>query len=375
MLVNILILPDSFKGTLDSKTAGEVIENVARRAFPDSNIAHFPVSDGGEGFLDMVAAMTTCEEVPIRILDAKLEKTVDSKILIAGDCAYIESALACGYTQRAIGANATNASSYPLGQCIRAAIERGAKEIHIGLGGTITHDLGCGALAALGAEFRDQSGNAFIPNGSTLNQISSITKDNLITNVSFTIYSDVKNTLLGTYGAARVFAKQKGASDEEIEMLERNSCDAAAVFAKAFGKDCSTAISSGSAGGLGFAFISAFSATVKSGSEFALSSPVISKQLRQADLIITGEGKIDSQSKGGKLVGTLSEYAVAHNKKLLAIGGIIEKCSKDLLPEASWFLDLSSLHGKDYSMRNPHQAIEEGLGLLLSDIAGLSLHQ
>ena len=114
---------------------------------------------------------------------------------------------------------------------------------------------------------------------------------------------------------------------------------------------------------------------MKSGSEFALSSPVISERLRQADLIITGEGKIDSQSKGGKLVGTLSEYAVSHNKKLLAIGGFIEKCSKDLLPEASWFLDLSSLHGKDYSMRNPHQAIEEGLGLLLSDIAGLSLHQ
>lgn len=262
-----------------------------------------------------------------------------------------------------------NASSYPLGQCIRKAIELGVKEIGIGLGGTITHDLGCGALIALGGKIIDSSLKEFIPNATNLDSISSISIPNISNDVNFTIYSDVKNELLGEHGAAITFGKQKGIPENLLNIYDEKSRCAASVFARVLGKDCSMLPSTGSAGGLGFMAIAVLGASVISGSDFALSSPAISSAMEKADLIITGEGKIDSQSKDGKLLGALSDYCERRNKKLVAVGGIVTKNPEQYLPGVSHFVELSSYRGQDFAMNHPIESLEALLPPLLKHLS------
>lgn len=363
--MNILIIPDSFKGTIDSLSIGQAIAEIAIKSIPDAKVAAFPVSDGGEGFLKMVSASRKGEMIRFEVDNAQKTGKRECALFLDEEHAFLESALACGYDQRIDGASALNASSYPLGQCIRKALELGAKDIGIGLGGTITHDLGCGALIALGGKIMNPNLEEFIPNASTLDSISSICTPIISKDVKFTIYSDVKNELLGEHGAAKTFGKQKGIPENLLDVIDEKSRCAANVFTQILGKDYSMLPFTGSAGGLGFMAIAVLGASVISGSDFALTSPAISAAMEQADLIITGEGRIDSQSKDGKLLGALSDYCERSNKKLVAIGGIVTKNPEQFLPGVSHFVELSSYRGQDFSMSHPVEALEALLPPLL----------
>ncbi|MCR5490772.1 MAG: glycerate kinase [Bacilli bacterium] len=372
--MNIVILPDSFKGSIDSKDIGEYLTALFSASLPNATVRAFPVSDGGEGFLDMVEATNGGHRISFPIFNATMSKNIDGVLLLKDDQAYIESAVACGHHQIEDGANALNSSSFALGQCINKSIECGAKRISIGLGGVITHDLGCGALACLGAHFYDKENIEFIPNGGSLIRVYSIRFPKLKDDVIFTIYSDVKNVLFGPRGAAHVFAKQKGVSDRNIDILEQGSIHIADLFSRILKRDFSNVPGSGAAGGLGFMAAGCLNAQILSGADFAISSPTVSKALLEADIIVTGEGRIDDQSHDGKIVGCLSDFSLRHSKRLIAIGGCIEKHPEAILPGVSDFVDLSKLEGSDYSMAHPKEALSRALRPLLDNLAGDGSH-
>ena len=283
--MKVIIAIDSFKGCLTSKEANEAAAEGIRKAYPDAEIVTVPVSDGGEGYMEAFHAAIggRLEEVMVR---DPLMRPITAKYLLHNEMAVIEIAQASGLTlltkeER----NPMVATSYGTGQLVADAIRKGAKQIIIGLGGSATSDAGIGMLRA----FIDASGKK------TWDDIDTL-KD-----VSFTIASDVKNPLYGEQGAAHVFAPQKGATPEMVLALDERARKFAEVSAKHFGYDHSQMPGAGAAGGLGYAFLQYLNAKSKSGIQLLLDTIRFKDLVKDADLVITGEGSADRQTLMGKL--------------------------------------------------------------------------
>jgi len=296
--MKIVIAPDSFKG---SATSGEIatwIQAGIHSVIPTCEIVKIAIGDGGEGSLDAILSAgfkaIECEvEGPVRNL-------VKARIALKGESAFIEMAQASGLSQLPGGEkSALAASSFGAGQLILAALNNGAKKIILAVGGSATTDAGSGALQALGAKLTDAAGNEIARGGGALIDCVKIDVAGLdprLANTSFVLASDVENPLLGVEGAARVFSPQKGASREEVELLEKSL----AHFASVVGGQYATAPGSGAAGGFGFMAYTSLSATAESGIDLILDLVEFDRQVIGADYIITGEGRFDSQSVKGK---------------------------------------------------------------------------
>ena len=283
--MKVIIAIDSFKGCLTSKEANEAAAEGIRKVYPDAEIVTVPVSDGGEGYMEAFHAAIggRLEEVAVR---DPLMRPITAKYLLHNEMAVIEIAQASGLTlltkeER----NPMVATSYGTGQLVADAIRKGAKQIIVGLGGSATSDAGIGMLRAL----IDASGKK------TWDDIDTL-KD-----VSFTIASDVKNPLYGEQGAAHVFAPQKGATPEMVLALDKRARKFAELSAKHFGYDHSQMPGAGAAGGLGYAFLQYLNAKSKSGIQLLLDTIRFKELVKDADLIITGEGSADRQTLMGKL--------------------------------------------------------------------------
>lgn len=296
--MKIVIAPDSFKGSASSIEVATWIESGIHSVIPDCETVKIAIGDGGEGSLDAVIAAgftpIACE------VSGPVGNHVEAHIALKGDTAFIEMAQASGLSQLPDKKlQPLTATSYGTGELIRVALDYGVKRIILAIGGTACSDAGAGALLALGAKLSDIDGHKIPPGGAALigcAQIDTSELDPRLSHVSFTLASDVTNPLLGASGAARVFAPQKGATPQEVEILEKSLTH----FASLVGGEYASLSGSGAAGGFGFMAYAFLGATSASGIDVILDHVGFDSHLIDADYVITGEGKFDSQSVKGK---------------------------------------------------------------------------
>ena len=284
--MQILIAIDSMKGCLRSAEANAAAAEGVRAACPNAVVQTITVSDGGEGFLDAYRAAVGGELRTTTVRDP-LGRDVTARYLVNGSTAVLEVAEACGlHLLRPEERNPMKAKSYGVGQLVIDAVRYGAMEIIVGLGGSATSDAGMGMVNALNDAFKEDKDGAL---------------RTLMHHVRFTIATDVDNPLCGPNGAARVFAAQKGATPEMVDLLEQVAEHFSQTVAAEMGYDCSKEAGAGAAGGLGFAFMQFLRAKRRAGTDVLLEAVHFDEQAARSALIITGEGAADKQTLMGKL--------------------------------------------------------------------------
>ncbi len=320
----VVIAPDSFKGTLTSQQVCEVISQVLERNYPDTQIIALPVADGGEGTADALQYALGGEKVYCKAL-SPLGRELDAYFLdVDGKFAVIESAVASGITLEK-NKDALRATSFGTGQLIKTALDKGISEIVIGIGGSAMTDAGAGCLEALGVRFYDEKGDAVKPCGGNLCRIKSLDLtefDERISKTKITLLCDVRNPLYGERGAAYIFAPQKGATEKEVQLLDEGLREFAKLCKAALGEDFSFREGAGAAGGLGFALMAFMKAEVRSGIDCVLELCGFSDKVKNADAVITGEGKLDSQSLLGKV--PFGVTSICRGKRVIAVVGVSE---------------------------------------------------
>ncbi len=319
-----IIASDSFKGTLSSTEICGIARRVVAEEFPSCEVVTIPVADGGEGTVDCF--IQAAGAVPVSVaVSGPLGVPVEATYAVMGDTAVVELASAAGLPLIQDRPSPLLASTYGVGQLIRHAVENGCRRILLGLGGSATTDCGCGMAAALGAVFRKQ-GVPFVPTGGSLSQIEDIDVSavrELLKGVSVTAMCDVNNPLFGTDGAAWVYGPQKGANLTMVELLDRGLRHVSEVIRDQLETDVSRIPGSGAAGGSGAGCVAFLGGRLCSGIDAILDAVRFDKALIGADLVITGEGRLDRQSLMGKLMGGVSARASAAGVPLIAIVGTI----------------------------------------------------
>ena len=327
--MKIVIAPDSFKETLSAFEVASTIESSFQNVFPEAEIIKIPIADGGEGTVEAMVRATDGSfefsevEGPMgNITSAKWGMLGNSKTAV------IEIAEACGlHLVQANKRNPMTASSFGVGQLVVAALDKGAKKIIIGLGGSATNDGGYGFLRAIGVQFLDSEGNELNGHFETLSLLSDINFNHIdtrIKNTSIEIACDVDNPLLGEKGASKVFAAQKGASNKMIEELESIITNYYEIISSQLGSQLNDRPGFGAAGGLGFGISAFINSELKSGINIVLEALNFNQYLLDADLVITGEGRIDSQSERGKAPIGVIKYANQLNCKVIVIAGSVD---------------------------------------------------
>ncbi len=324
----VVLIPDSFKGTISSKRICEIIENKIYNYFPDCEVVSIPVADGGEGSVDCFLEAADGDKVTAKVQDPFGDEITAYYAILADKTAVIEMAVCAGLPLAEGRENPAITSTYGVGQLILDAAKRGCKKIIMCLGGSGTNDLGCGAAAATGIKFFNEKGEEFIPTGGTLKDIKSVDltgKDKLLEGVQFVTMCDIDNPLYGESGAAYVFAPQKGADKECVEMLDAGLRSAAVVINSATGKEIDFIPGGGAAGGMGAGMAAFFNSTLQMGIETILDTVNFSDVIDGADAVFTGEGRFDSQSLRGKVVIGVSKRAKEKDVPVIVIAGDYDK--------------------------------------------------
>ena len=327
----ILVCPDSFKGSLTSQEAIRAISDGLREAGFEGVVESCEMSDGGEGFDKIIRKYKNVKKIEVDTVDA-LDRDIIGEYFIDYNSAlaYIESASAIGIEKLANKErNPLIASSRGLGYMIKDAINKGVHEIFISLGGSATVDAGMGMLEVLGVEFKNENNEILKGNGQNLNLITDLNTDKIdpsLSKVKFHAICDVENPLLGNNGAVNVFAPQKGAGPQDLQLLEsgmKNFADnlIRKGLAKETDVNCKGA---GAAGGLGFTFQPVFQADYISGIDFIKKLMDFEEKVAESDLIITGEGCIDHQSLMGKVLSGILEEAKKYKVPVVAFGGKVK---------------------------------------------------
>lgn len=334
--MKVLILLDSYKETLSSIQASEIISLAIKEKYPKTSITIYPFADGGENTLDCFKyVFKKAKEKKIIVSSSCLSIKKEIEYLIYEDMAIIESAKIIGLEDTKIK-NPFLTTTYGLGEVILDALDKNIRNFIITLGGTATSDGGAGMLSRLGIQFLNENDEVFIPTGGTLHQIKDISLTNIdprLKECQFTLLSDVENPLLGKNGANYVFAKQKGAKDEDIPELEKNMAHYATKVSHFTKRDIASDAKMGAAGGLSFGFASFFKTKIELGGKKILSLYQIEGKIENYDLIITGEGKTDEQSFSGKCISIVSSIAKKHHVKVFLVSGYIEEDIKDKLKD------------------------------------------
>ncbi|WP_420388195.1 glycerate kinase [Roseivirga sp.] len=358
--MNILISPDKFKNSLTAYQVCDAIERGLSRVMPDAKVTKLPLADGGEGTLDILEKELGADRIEVEVSDP-LFRPVKAAYLLKGDKAYIEMASASGLPLlKNFERSASNTSTYGTGELIAHAVEHGAKTIDVMIGGSATNDGGCGMAEALGVRFYATNGNELKAiRGRDLAKIERIDQSALkkYKDIRFTILSDVQNSLTGPNGASHVFAKQKGATPQEIEMLDQGLSHLASIVNNGKEEHPGT----GAAGGLGYGLISFLNARLCSGIEQVFHILDYDKVLKDVDLIITGEGKLDGQTLGGKVISGVVGKAKTYNIPIGIICGITENLAivREHLAVDQILQVREKASGIQDSMQNAAQYVEE----------------
>ena len=300
----IVIAPDSFKGTLSSLEVCNIVKKSLLEEREELEIIEVPIADGGEGMTEsFMCAFPGSEKVELKA-KSPLGRDIDVYYaIVSGDTAVIEMAMASGVTIEKQN-DAMRASTYGTGQIIKHALDKGIRKFFLGIGGSATTDGGIGCTAALGGKFLDKDGNTVALCGQGLSDIVTVDLselDSRIKESEITVLCDVKNPLYGKNGAAYIFGPQKGADKNQVELLDAGLKNLADISAEYLKKDFSQLEGTGAAGGLGFALVAFLGGTLKGGIDHILDMLSFDEKVKDADLVITGEGKMDSQSLMGKL--------------------------------------------------------------------------
>ena len=318
-----VVVSDSFKGTVSSREICEIAQRVIPRHFPACEVVCIPVADGGEGTVDCFIQAMGAQRVGVTVTNALGEKSTAAYARL-GELAIIEMAAAAGLPQVGALRGPGTATTYGVGELIAHAAHSGCRKILLGLGGSATNDGGCGCAAALGVRFYDAAGQSFVPVGDTLGRIARIDTaeaEALLRSVEITVMCDVTNPLYGPTGAAYVFAPQKGADAEKVKSLDAGLRHFGDVIRSQYGLDVSAMPGAGAAGGMGAGCVALLGGTIQSGIDAVLDVTGFDRQLEGADLVITGEGRIDSQSADGKVISGVARRTKAKGIPLIAIAG------------------------------------------------------
>ncbi len=323
----VLLIPDSFKGTMSSAEICSIMEERIHAYYPEAEVVSIPVADGGEGSVDSFLSAMDGEKVWVTAKGPYLEDMQAFYGLVDdGKTAVIEMAACAGLPLVGENLHAEKTSTYGVGQLIEDAVKRGCKKLIVGLGGSATNDLGTGAAAALGVRFLDADGNSFIPVGETLSKIQRIDTSTLLPALKETeiiTMCDIDNPLYGPNGAAYVFAPQKGADPEMVEFLDGQLRAAADIISEQLGADIAYLPGAGAAGGMGGGMVAFFGSRLQMGIETVLDTVGFDDLLQDADLVISGEGKIDFQSLRGKVVIGVARRTKKQSVPLVAVVGDI----------------------------------------------------
>ena len=320
-----IVISDSFKGTLSTLDICAIAREVFPAHFPDCELVTLPVADGGEGTVACFLEALQAQPVTVSI-SGPFGEPIQAVYARKNSLAVIEMASAAGLPLAGERRDPETATTYGVGQLIRHAVEQGCTDILLGLGGSATNDGGCGCAAALGTRFFDAAGNSFVPVGGTLADIAHIDvreRCRLLENVRVTVMCDVENPLFGPNGAAWVFGPQKGADDAMAARLDDGLRHLDAAFQQDLGLHLADLPGAGAAGGMGAGSIAFLGGTLRSGIEAVLDAVDSDRRLDGADLVITGEGRIDAQSVQGKVISGIARRTAPRNIPLVAIvGGI-----------------------------------------------------
>lgn len=301
-----VLIPDSFKGTLSSQKICDIISDKIQKHFPGCETVSIPVADGGEGSVDCFLSALGGEKVIETVKNPYFEDMESFYGLIDnGNTAVIEMASCAGLPLVEDRKDPKKTTTYGVGQLILAAAARGVKKIIVGLGGSSTNDGGCGAAAAVGIKFYNAKGESFVPTGGTTGEIASIDfsgRDASLNGIEIVTMCDIDNPMYGPTGASHVFAPQKGADAETVLFLDKGIQNLCEVIKKDKGVDLSETPGGGAAGAMGAGMIAFFDSRLQMGIQTVLDTVEFDRVISDADMVFTGEGKLDSQSLRGKVV-------------------------------------------------------------------------
>jgi glycerate 2-kinase len=321
--MRILVAPDKFKGSLGAAEAGAAIAAGLRAALPQAQIEVLALADGGEGTAEAICQARGGDWITCAVHDA-LGRAKQTRYawLASPGVAVIEMSAAAGL--QGLSPNEldpVHASTFGVGQMLLDAAARPASQIIVGLGGSATNDGGFGVARALGFRFLNRAGDEIAESVSALLDLARIEPPNDLRLPSVSAACDVSNPLLGVHGATRTFGPQKGATPEQLEILEQSLTRLADVAARTFHRDCRDVSGAGAAGGLGFGLLTFCAARIRSGFDVVADAIDLRGKVERADVVITGEGKLDRQTLAGKAPAGVARMARALNKPVFAIVG------------------------------------------------------
>jgi glycerate kinase len=327
--MKFVIAPDKYKGSLTGIEFCDAVESAIVKVYPKASVTKIPLADGGDGTIDALEYSLQGQKITITV-NSPVFKPVEATYLYVAktQTAIIEMAEASGINllQKA-DVNCMNTSTLGTGELILDAIKQGAKTIILGIGGSATNDAGIGMAVALGYQFLDHNNNVLLPIGKNLNQIHTINHSNvnqLLKDITFQVACDVTNPLFGTNGAAYIYAKQKGASPKEIEILDEGLQHFSNIIKQDFQIDCQKIEGAGAAGGLGAGAVAFLNGELTSGIELIKNITEFDTIIEGADWIITGEGQLDSQTLSGKTIDGVLKSAHKKNIPVAAFCGSVE---------------------------------------------------
>ncbi len=320
-MLTVLIAPDSFKGTLTAAQVCDIAAKAFNDALKDVNVTKLPVADGGEGLCACFEGFAKGNRMSAAVTGVFFEKTVAEYYMLENKTAVIEMAACAGLPLAGENKNPEEATTLGVGELMLHAKQNGAKAVLLGLGGSATNDCGIGMATALGWRFLDENGSPVKPCGKSLSLIKKIIPPGNSLGMPVTAACDVENPLHGANGAACVFAPQKGADEAMVRRLDDGLKNMAAVIEECMGKTVADISGSGAAGGMGAGAIAFLGAELKKGIDIILDESGFDALAVKADLVVTGEGRLDFQSADGKVISGVAKRASKLGKKVIAICG------------------------------------------------------
>lgn len=318
-----VLVPDSFKGTLSSGEICAVLKEEITAVCPEAEVLSFPVADGGEGSVDAFLTAVGGEKVSVPCHGPHMEELTGFYGLLPDNTAVIEMAAAAGLPLVGNRLEPDTATTYGVGELMAHAADHGARRIILGLGGSATNDGGCGAAAALGVRFLDETGANFVPTGGTLDKIAQIRVGEMKKLPPVTVMCDIDNPLYGPTGASAVFGPQKGATPELVARLDANLRHLADIVGRDLGVEMANLPGAGAAGGMGGGAVAFFGGRLQMGIETVLDTVGFDEAVKGARLVFTGEGRLDGQSVRGKVVSGVGSRAKAAGVPVCAIVGAV----------------------------------------------------
>lgn len=375
--MKIVIAIDSFKGSMTSLEAGQAASDGIKRVLPDAEINIVPIADGGEGTVESLVEGLGGILKNVTVKDP-LGKDIVAQYGIIGKTAIIEMSAASGiFLIDKDKLNPMETTTYGVGQIILDAISDGYRDFIIGIGGSATNDGGVGMLQALGYKFLDKDGKDIAYGAKELSKIVRICDEDVIPEIkdcTFNIACDVKNPLCGENGCSAIFGPQKGAKKEDISIMDDGMRNYGEVTKSKYKNADMNYPGAGAAGGLGFAFMAYLNGKLKPGIDLILDKIQIEKSIKGADLVITGEGKIDSQTVMGKAPIGIAKLGKKHGKKVLAFSGCVTRdarvCNEHgidgIFPIVRMACSLGEAMDKNNAMANMADCVEQVMRLILS---------